>query len=54
MVSNIFRPPYITLTFSHNNMVTTIATMADNNTLSFNMCNFEIISDFKKKTQNFF
>ena len=33
-------------------MVTTIATMADNNTFSFNMCNFGIISDFKKKTQN--
>ena len=34
-------------------MVTTIVTMADNNTFSFNMCNFGIISDFKKKTQNF-
>ena len=34
-------------------MVTTIVTMVDNNTFSFNMCNFGIISDFKKKTQNF-
>ena len=34
-------------------MVTTIINMADNNTFSFNMCNVGIISDFKKKTQNF-
>ena len=31
-------------------MVTTIVKIADNNTFSFNMCNFGIISDFKKKT----
>ena len=35
-------------------MVATIVTMADNNTFSFSMCNFGIISDFKKKTQNLF
>ena len=31
-------------------MVTTIATIADNNTFSFIVCNFGIMSDFKKKT----
>ena len=35
-------------------MVTTIVTMADNNIFSFNMCDFGIISDFEKKTQNVF
>ena len=35
-------------------MVTTVVNMADNNSFSFNMCNFGTISDFKKKTQNFF
>ena len=42
------REPFPTI-----HMVTTIVTMADN-TFSFNMCNFAFISDFKKKTQNFF
>ena len=34
-------------------MANTIATMIDNNRFSFNMCNFGIRSDFKKKTQTF-
>ena len=34
-------------------MVTAIATMADNNSFSFNMCDFVIISDFKKSSQTF-
>ena len=39
--------------FPTTHMINSIVTMADNNTFSFNMCNFGIISDFKKKTQNF-
>ena len=34
-------------------MVTTIVTMADNIIFSFNMCNFGIIFDFKKKPKIF-
>ena len=34
-------------------MMTTIVTMADNNTFTFNMSNFGIISDFKKKAEIF-
>ena len=60
MVSNIFRPPYITLIFSHNTYVyhtydhNAIVTMADSNTFSFYMCNFGIISDLKKKKKKIF
>ena len=34
-------------------MVTIIVIMVDNNTFSFNKCNFGIRSGFKRKTQNF-
>ena len=34
-------------------MVTIIVNMVENNTFSFNKCNFGIKSGFQKKTQNF-
>ena len=49
MVSNIFRPLYITLTFSHNTQVTTIVTMSDNNTFSFNTVILELYLTPRRK-----
>ena len=49
MVSNIFRPLYITLTFA---TITTATTMVDNNAFGFNKCNFGIRSDFKNNNNN--
>ena len=52
IVSKIFRPLCITLSFAHNNAIVTgiIVTMIDNNAFDFNKCYFGIRSGFKKKT----
>ena len=49
IVSKIFRPLCITLSFAHNNAIVTgiIVTMIDNNAFDFNKCYFGIRSGFK-------
>ena len=53
IVSNIFGPLYITLTFTQNTHDNQCCYLVDNSACSFNKCNFGIRSGFKKKTRNF-